>query len=146
MLEIKEVDDLEVIRSLWDILNRHKQIHSRHFSDYFSRKTFENFAEEIQACEKYRLEVVYSDDSPLGFCVGSRCKNNGYVHELYVHDDLRGNGLGRYLFNRMILWLESEGCEIIDLHVTTGNEEVISFYHKQGFNTFRYTLRKVKEE
>lgn len=146
MLEIKEVEDINIIRQLWGVLNRHKQIHSRNFKSYFRNKTFDAFVEEIMKCEEYRLEVAFSDNSPLGFCLASKCEDRGLVHELYVHDDLRGNGIGQYLFNRMVLWLETEGCETIDLNVSTGNEEVIGFYHKQGFNTLSYTMRKVREE
>lgn len=141
MVEIKEEKNLEIIRDLWGAVNRNNQMKSRHFQHLFINKSFDALVEQVKACEDYRLEVVYLEGRPLGFCLGSNCNKLGKINEHYIHDDLRGNGLGSYLFNRMLLWLQTQECEEIRLEIHAGNEEMISYYQKLGFRTERYMLR-----
>lgn len=141
MFDIREEKDLRSIESLWQALNRHNQVHSRHFESDFRRQTFDDYISKCGDVDDYRLEVVYKEKKPLGFILGSIHNNIGEIDSFYLYDDLRGLGLGEYLMKRMILWLKANEVKEIQLDVAAGNEEVIMFYQKMGFYTAKYTMK-----
>lgn len=141
MFDIREEKDLNSVASLWQALNRHNQVHSRHFESDFRNQTFDNYILKYNDVDDYRLEVVYREKKPLGFILGSIKNDIGEIDSFYLYDDLRGLGLGEYLMKRMILWLKASDVKTIQLDVAAGNEEVIMFYQKMGFYTEKYTMR-----
>lgn len=90
MIEVREVEDICIIKPLWEVLNRHQQAHVRHFGEDYKNLTFEDYIEVIKSKSKFRLEVVFLNDKPLGYCLGSIYKDLGTIDELYLYDDLRG--------------------------------------------------------
>ncbi len=141
MLDIREEKDLMIIKPLWQALNRHHMIHSRHFEQVYRDVDFESKIEKFNNVDDYRLEVICKNKKPLGYILGSLKDQNGEIDSFYIYDDLRGLGLGEYLLKRMILWLESNDVKTITSEVAAGNEEVIGFYHKMGFYTSKHTMR-----
>lgn len=142
MLEIKEVSDIQIIKPLWEVLNRDLQGHSKYFSKDYSQMTFEDYIQDLNKRSACRLEVVFLDDKPLGFCLGSVYKEVGTVNELYLYDDLRGKGMGKYLFDRMVLWLETQDLKSIEIRVPAGYESVIQFYQRSGFQTASFLMKR----
>ncbi|MCH4890246.1 GNAT family N-acetyltransferase [Acidaminobacter sp. JC074] len=141
MLDIREEKDLLIIKPLWQALNRHHMVHSRHFDHLYRKNTFEARIEKFDAVDDYRLEIICQDKKPLGYILASMKDGVGEIDSFYIYDDLRGLGLGEYLMKRMILWLQSNGAESVVVDVAAGNEEVIGFYHKMGFYTSKHTMR-----
>ena len=147
MLEIKEITDIadiHVIKPLWEVLNRDLQSRSKFFADYYRNLTFEDYMDSLKASADCRLEAVFLDEKPLGFCLGTVKSNVGTVEELYLYDDLRGNGLGQYLFERMVLWLETQETVDIEIHVPAGYEFMMQFYQKLGFKTSSFLMKRKK--
>lgn len=140
MIDIREEKDINIIQPLWDALNRQYQIHSRHFSDTFRNKSFKDYVKRYRD-QNYRLEVIYQDQKPLGYIIGHIQEDLGYIDALYIYDDLRGMGLGGYLFNRMMTWLKVNEVKNISLEIEAGNEDMILFYQKMGFYTSQYKMR-----
>ncbi len=140
MLDIREVEDITVIKPLWEALNRHYMNHSRHYKDAFLNRTFENRIKKFENVDDYRLEVICQSNKPLGYILGSVKEGAGEIDSVYIYDDLRGMGLGEYLMKRMITWFESKEVRCVTLDVAAGNEEVIMFYQKMGFNMRKYTM------
>lgn len=141
MFDIKEEKDLKTIEALWQALNRHNQVHSRHFQSDFRNQTFDDYISKFDEMDDYRLEVVYREKKPLGFILGSILDTTGKIDAFYLYDDLRGLRLGEYLMKRMILWLKSSDVKAITLDVEAGNEDVIMFYQRMGFYTAKYTMK-----
>lgn len=140
MIEVKEEKDLEVVRFLWDVLNRHHMNHSKHFSMCYAVLDFDHVKENVYQCEDYRLEIVYDNDKPLGFILGSINHGLGDLCCLYLYDDLRGKGLGSYLVHRMKIWFETKGIEHANVIVPSGSENLILFFKKQGFKTSKFVM------
>jgi GNAT superfamily N-acetyltransferase len=145
MIEVIETRDINEIKPLWQVLNRHQQVHSRHFAEHFNERRFENYIHFLDDVKDYRIEVVYEDEIPLGFIIGSIRANKGCLNDLYVYDDLRGKGIGSYLTTRMIFWLKTCGCKQIEIEIQAGGEEVITFFQKIGFKTAKYTMEYVED-
>lgn len=140
MLEIIEEQDINVIRPLWEVWNRHHQVHSRNFKEYFRNQTFDHCVQILDSYDVYRIEVVYLDKKPLGYIVSGVKGVVGSIISLYIYDDLRGKGLGSYLVSRVVLWLKSKDIIKIDLEIYAGNEEMVRFFKQIGFRTSKYTM------
>lgn len=57
----------------------------------------------------------------------------GWVHHLAVHPDHRDSGIGRALMAAAEAGLAALGCPKLNLQVRAGNEQVLAFYEKMGF-------------
>ncbi len=145
MLEIKAIKDLMMIKSLWEAMNRHNMIHSRHFQNDYREQTFESYINKFEQFDDYRLEVVYQDSKPYGYILGHVNNSQAQIDSFYIYDDLRGMGLGEYIMNRMIVWFNSTSAEAIILEVEAGNESVVTYFQKMGFYTAKYTMKLGEE-
>jgi len=140
MLDIREIDDINEIKPLWEALNRHHQNHSRHFKESFLETTFDKRMEKFKSVDAYRVEVLCEKNKPYGYILACIDKGIGEIDSFYLYDDFRGMGLGEYLIKRMITWFETSNIERINVNIAAGNEEVIMFYQRMGFNMKKYTM------
>jgi GNAT superfamily N-acetyltransferase len=141
MLDIREIDDIHVIKPLWEALNRHHLNHSRHFKEAFLNLTFEDRIKYFEKVDEYRIEVICQQNKPYGYILASIDKHVGEIDSFYLYDDLRGMGLGEYLIKRMVTWFESKEVKDIIVNIAAGNEDVIMFYQRMGFDMKEYTMK-----
>lgn len=59
--------------------------------------------------------------------------HRGWINYLAVHPDCQRKGYGRMMMNRAEALLLELGCPKINLQVRVGNEGVIEFYRKLGY-------------
>jgi len=92
------------------------------------------------AFEQYLGEpgfLVATDDAVLGYIVGDRVMNRrmavGHIKNLAVHEEYRGQGVGRALLGRGIDVLTEQGVEALKLEVRAENERALELYHSCGF-------------
>lgn len=64
-----------------------------------------------------------------------KCPRSGEISELIVSKNIRSNGVGQILMNKMEEYFKSIGCEYIFIDVFTYNDKAINFYRKQGYHT-----------
>ena len=60
--------------------------------------------------------------------------HRGWIYYLAVSPEKQGEGIGRALMNRVEEQLTQLGCPKLNLQVRAGNEGVVAFYKKLGFN------------
>lgn len=67
------------------------------------------------------------------------------LHDIVIHPDFRGHGLGRMLLKKMEEVAREKGCAKITLEVREDNRPALSLYEKEGFrDTEPRMLFKVK--
>lgn len=142
MIEIKEVNDVNIIQPLWEALNRYQTTHSKNFAEYYRQLKFDSIRDRFIE-KNYRLEVIYQEETPLGFILGYIEDGRGVIEGLYLYDDLRGQGLGTYITERMILWFKVNQVEKIELEILSGSEELMHFYKKFHFKVRSYTMELI---
>jgi ribosomal protein S18 acetylase RimI-like enzyme len=85
--------------------------------------------------------VAEENDEIIGFIFG-RIKEKahkvvdkeGYVEEFFVTERMRGNGIGRKLFDKIIEEFKSKGCKSLGTDAYASNTKALDFYRKMGFN------------
>jgi len=96
----------------------------------FSLAVMRRFAEARRA----RVVVAESDGVLVGFCVVHvEAAKVGYVVTLDVAPEWRRKGLAGVLMGAVEDQVRAAGCEVMVLHVFTGNEAAIRFYERMGY-------------
>ncbi len=66
----------------------------------------------------------------------------GYVKNIYVAPDLRGQGYGRLLLEAADRWFRAQGCSKATLDVSVHNHAAIRCYQAVGYRVSRYRMEK----
>ncbi len=64
-----------------------------------------------------------------------KCPLSGEISELIVSKEVRGNGIGQKLMQKMEEYFKSINCEYIFIDVFAYNENAIKFYEKEGYHS-----------
>ena len=64
-----------------------------------------------------------------------KCPKRGVVTELIVSKNVRSNGLGKLLMNKMEEYFRSINCEYVVIDVFAYNDLAIKFYESHGYHT-----------
>lgn len=72
-------------------------------------------------------------DELLGTAMLGHDGHRGWVYYLAVRADERGQGLGRALMRACEEWVLGHGVPTLRLMVRTGNEPVLAFYARLGY-------------
>lgn len=73
-----------------------------------------------------------------------KCPNRGEITELIVSKNVRNNGIGNMLMNKMEDYFKSVGCEYVLVDVFAYNENAIKFYDGNGYHSRMYTnIKKI---
>ncbi len=66
----------------------------------------------------------------------------GYIKNIYVAPDLRGQGYGKLLLQVADEWFRRQGCTKATLDVSVCNERAVKLYEKAGYVVTRYRMEK----
>ena len=112
----------------------------------------ESDAEDIEKLEKECFSLPWSKDGiiqsmrhntvffkavsgekTVGYISITAVAGEGYINNIAVSGNYRGNGLGSMLLDRAITFSRSENLEFLSLEVRQSNGAAISMYKKAGF-------------
>ncbi|WP_024832802.1 GNAT family N-acetyltransferase [Ruminiclostridium josui] len=141
-----KLNDIGIVKPLWEKLNLLHQSKSDKFAKWFSEHTFEERLEQLYEKEhrgQLRIEVVKDSalDVNVGFCISSIFDGNrGEIDSLFVESVYRGHRIGDRLITSALNWLESNNISDIEIMAYYGNEVVLPFYARYGFEPKKYIL------
>lgn len=145
-------DRLDDIKGLWEQLNvLHAKV-SPHFAERFRAFTFEKRKQSLlEDAEKEELCVLLARDTTevrdVGYCVSSfRGSGLSEIESLFLEESHRGRGIGEALMERAMAWLEERGAKDVIISVVTGNENVLNFYERHGFEPYCTILRRTGDK
>jgi len=140
---------IDKIKPLWVELNKHLLEVSPYFKNYYETLTFEGrkrFILQRASGGAVRVDLAFDASELVGYCVSSIDRLlTGEVDSIFVDKYYRGQGIGRTLIEKALLWLESEGVKKNIISVTVGNEQVYRFYAIFGFLPRRTLLEQKKQ-
>ena len=101
--------------------------------------------------------IAVEDNKAVGLIMGTiikfdeydyldyKCPKEGEITELIVSKNVRSNGVGQALMNKMEEYFKSVGCEYVLVDVFAYNENAIKFYDKKGYHSRMHTnIKKIK--
>jgi ribosomal protein S18 acetylase RimI-like enzyme len=99
-----------------------------------NRETFEAFfAYDPKGCF-----VAEKDKKRIGICIATGYQHGGFIGELIVVENERGQGIGRALLDHSIAYLKKKGLKSIYLD---GVPEAVPLYERAGFKKICRSLR-----
>ena len=119
-------------------------------------------AESARAAESYASRLGDARNDASTFTLGAWCgaslvgaiscehdarrkvRHIGHVVGMMVHDEARGQGLGRALLQACIASARGAGLELLTLSVTASNGHAIGLYARCGFERYGTLRRAIK--
>ena len=70
---------------------------------------------------------------PVAYANAELRDGRGYIDNVYVLSDARGNGIGHALADYIERWLAFAHIDEVRLHVRPANDLAMSFWHREGY-------------
>jgi ribosomal protein S18 acetylase RimI-like enzyme len=139
--EVLKREKINLIKPLWERLRDMHAKKSEHFEGKFKKFTFDFRKEELLKAEKLNLLIVKDVDKLVGYCISTVDKTEGDIESLFLEKKYREYGIGNELMKKSIEWIKSNNPESISVTVAAGNEGVLDFYRRFGFEVSTLKLK-----
>ena len=142
----------EDILRIIELLHQVNMVHHVIRPDLFKPHTTKYNEQELEAMldEDSKPIFVFDDGMVLGyaFCQVSEVKNNQllediktlYIDDICVDENARGKHVGKALYEHVLEYAKSIGCNNITLNVWEGNEPAQRFYRNMGMQVQKTTM------
>jgi len=132
-----ERGDLEAVSLLCRRLLRfHEELDRRFRLDLVGMSCLREVLAPLLA-EEGRAIFVAERGELLGFIMGRVVKSRyGFVDDIFVAEEARGQGIGRELFSCLSEWFGERGVRVVQLHVACSNEAAQGLWRSLGFQDF----------
>ncbi len=77
--------------------------------------------------------VIATHESDVMHQLGHHHSKDGWIGLLFVDSDVRGQGIGRGLLDKMREYFHSQGCTTMRLKVMSDNVRAVHMYNAYGF-------------
>lgn len=142
--------DKTQIQALMDELNLYrKKIFSSENQKFHKRINPYAPLDDKDFDESYIFVAIDDSEKIIGFIQGSvhQRKNNqlsnlGYIDELYVKEEVRGQGVAKNLFSELESEFRKLGCDHMTTHTDCENELSQQFYLQSGMHKATIELWK----
>ena len=134
------------IPQMLELLRQVGQVHHAMRPDLFragAQKYDEEALKKLLADPNRPIVAGVVDGKMVGyaFCILQDVKNDPalcdrkslYIDDLCVDAALRGAGVAEAIFNGVVDYAKSIGCDAVTLNVWSGNDRALHFYEKCGF-------------
>ena len=151
-MEIRFAEKRDVpglIRLLYQVGDVHHQIRPDIFRPGAIKYT-EGELKRILADESSPIFVGTEEDKVMGYCFCQLREYRGstvltdrkelYIDDLCVDETVRGQHVGRQLYEHTCAWAKEIGCNFLTLNVWCGNDSAMAFYEKRGLTPRSITM------
>ena len=143
--------DLQAVGLLWNKLNDFHLSIGMHFSadDTSADAWIASFSRTLGRFT--HLWVAEQDDQICGFLLARLKKTPAYlggvlvgeISDLYINDDLRGQGTGRLLVDKAMQYFVTENVHSVEVQIMAQNKPGLSFWNSLGFTDDIVLVRKM---
>jgi len=142
----------EDIQRIIELLHQVNMVHHVIRPDLFKPHTTKYNEQELEAMldDDSKPIFVFDDGMVLGyaFCQITEVKNNQllediktlYIDDICVDENARGKHVGKALYEHVLEYAKSIGCNNITLNVWEGNEPAMCFYQRMGMKVQKTTM------
>ncbi len=145
------IRQFDLRRDLQAVLQFQDEIYERNFPGFeVNQKFLNDFARQLRAADRSPAEqlwVLEIADQIRGFVWGALITSMidefvGYIKNVYVAPELRGQGYGHRLLETAEEWFRAEGAPKAALDASVCNQQALSLYTKAGYCTGRLRMEK----
>jgi len=145
------IRQFDLRRDLQAVLQFQHEIYERNFPGFEVNQEFLNdFTRQLRAADRSpaeRLWVLEIADQVRGFVWGALITSMidefvGYIKNIYVAPELRGQGYSHRLLETAEEWFRAEGAPKAALDASVCNQQALSFYTKAGYCAERLRMEK----
>jgi len=145
------IRQFDLRRDLQAVLQFQYEIYERNFPGFEVNQEFLNdFARQLRTADRSpaeRLWILEEDDQVCGFVWGALITSMvdefvGYIKNVYVTPELRGQEYGHRLLETAEEWFRTEGAPKTALDASLCNQQALSLYAKAGYRAQRMRMEK----
>jgi len=149
------IRQFDLRRDLQAVLQFQHEIYERNFPGFeVNQKFLNDFARQLRAADRSpaeRLWVLEIADQVCGFVWGALITSMvdefvGYIKNVYVTPEMRGQGHGHRLLGTAEEWFRAEGAPKAALDASVCNQQALSLYTKAGYHSERLRMEKSLNE
>lgn len=142
---------LDVVKPLWEKLNRHHEENSKYFADRFRSLEFEErkrkFMDDTNTQVRVDLVKDLQNQVFVGYCISTVTTDMvGEIDSLYIEKAYRKYGIGDKLMCKALAWLESEKAVKKVIGIAEGNEQILAFYKQYGFRERKIVMEQMTKK
>ncbi len=143
----KNINDIELIKPLWEQLNALHCEKSVNFKKRFETYEFEKRMEGIiQKAERgiIKLDILFDDEKNkyAGYCLSSIEDCKGEIESIFIEKEYRKSGQGGKLMESALRWFNDKNIYDIKINVVYNNSDALPFYERYGFKISNYILSR----
>ena len=135
-IETISINDINLIKPLWEKLNHlHKQ-KSKYFSKYYSQFSFQERKEKLikSSDTQFFIQIAKDKNKLIGYCISTVYnKEIGEIDSIYIEKNHRNKKIGDKFIKSSLEWFDLQEIRFKKIIVAYGNESVLPFYEKYGF-------------
>ena len=144
MIKIKLVDltNREQANSVIELLDQYAQ-HPMGGGEALSESTRKNLIAALKTRKECSIFLAYDDNEAIGLCncfeafSTFACKPLLNIHDLYVAEAYRKQGIGRQLMSQAEQLARDNGCYKMTLEVLSKNEPAKKSYQASGYKPYQ---------
>ena len=146
-------DTPRIQQLLWQVEQVHHRIRPDLFRDGGRKYTDAQLADILADDARPVLAAVDENDRLLGyaFCMLEECRGSNimndrktlYIDDLCVDETLRGQHIGRALYDAAVAYAKAHGCYNLTLNVWACNESARKFYERCGLVPQKYGMETI---
>ena len=133
--------DYEDLVDLWrELMVHHVQLDARFTLAPDADDRFLSYLDTATGRDDYCVRLATLAERPVGFVVACVLPNSpvyraryvGYINDLCVTREARGQGIGTRLVEDAVRWLREEGADTIEVYVAHENRGARRFWRRVG--------------
>jgi len=140
------------IPGIIELLHQVNMVHHVLRPDLFKPNTTKYDEQELEdlLCDDSKPVFVFEDGKILGhaFCMITEVRDNKllqdiktlYIDDICVDEKARGKHVGKALYEHVLAYARSIGCNNITLNVWDGNDPALCFYRNMGMKIQKTTM------
>lgn len=141
----KNIDEIELIKPLWEQLNLIHADKSVSFKKRFENYTFEKRMKSIIKKAQdgiIKLDILFDDEKNryVGYCLSSIEGYSGEIESIFIEKEYRKFGFGGKLMESALKWFKEKNIKDIKINVVYNNNDALPFYERYGFKVGNYIL------
>lgn len=139
------------------LLGQVEMVHHVGRPDLFKYKAFKYDEEELKALIKDDSRPIFvgvdEKEQVLGyaFCIFQQYVDNNvmtdiktlYIDDLCVDEEIRGQHVGKQLYDYVVTFAKEQGCYNVTLNVWSLNESAMKFYEACGLVPYKVGMEKI---